>query len=137
MPLATTGLPLGLSTENDLARLGVRGRSPAYAITETSVASRARFSASRARRIASSVSGRTSRTRFGFGIRISRTGFRSTRPQLTAHRNIPEICPPSTVNAAYKAHAGEKWMAIYPYNDHEGGGAFHQVEQMTWLRSLM
>ena len=47
------------------------------------------------------------------------------------------ICPPSTVYAAYNAYAGERWMAIYPYNDHEGGGAFHQVEQMTWLRSLL
>ena len=47
------------------------------------------------------------------------------------------ICPPSTVYAAYNAYAGEKRMAVYPYNDHEGGGAFHQVEQMTWLRSLL
>jgi cephalosporin-C deacetylase len=47
------------------------------------------------------------------------------------------ICPPSTVYAAYNAYAGEKRMAVYPYNDREGGGAFHQVEQMTWLRSLL
>ena len=36
-------------------------------------------------------------------------------------------------DAAYNAYAGEKRIAIYPHNDHEGGGAFHQVEQMTWL----
>ena len=47
------------------------------------------------------------------------------------------ICPPSIVYAACNAYAGEKRMAVYPYNDHEGGGAFHQVEQMTYLRSLL
>ena len=44
---------------------------------------------------------------------------------------------PEAAGWAYNAYAGEKRMAIYPYNDHEGGGAFHQVEQMTWLRSLL
>jgi cephalosporin-C deacetylase len=43
-------------------------------------------------------------------------------------------CPPSTVYAAYNAYSGSKEMRVYPYNDHEGGQAFHEGEQLAWLR---
>lgn len=46
---------------------------------------------------------------------------------------MDEICPPSTVYAAYNAYAGPKEIHEYAYNDHEGGGPFHQLAQMRWL----
>jgi cephalosporin-C deacetylase len=46
-------------------------------------------------------------------------------------------CPPSTVYAAYNAHAGPKEIAVYPFNDHEGGGEFHRARQLRWLAALL
>lgn len=44
------------------------------------------------------------------------------------------ICPPSTVYGAYNAFAGaSKKIVQYNYNDHEGGGAFQDREQLAWL----
>jgi cephalosporin-C deacetylase len=37
------------------------------------------------------------------------------------------------VYAAYNGYAGTKEIREYAYNDHEGGGAFHQLAQLTWL----
>jgi cephalosporin-C deacetylase len=47
------------------------------------------------------------------------------------------ICPPSTVYAAYNAYSGPKEIAVYPDNDHEGGGATHQARQLQWLRGVV
>ena len=41
----------------------------------------------------------------------------------------------STVYAADNAYAGPKEMRVYPYNDHEGGQAFHEIEQLAFLRT--
>jgi hypothetical protein len=63
------------------------GRSPAYASTETSVASRIRSSARSRARIASTMigaTGRTNRFRVALGSLISRTGLRSILSQITA-----------------------------------------------------
>lgn len=44
------------------------------------------------------------------------------------------ICPPSTVYGAYNAYAGaSKKIVQYTFNDHEGGGAFQDREQLAWL----
>jgi cephalosporin-C deacetylase len=43
------------------------------------------------------------------------------------------VCPASTVFAAYHAYAGPKEISVYPYNDHEGGEAYHQAGQLRWL----
>jgi cephalosporin-C deacetylase len=55
-------------------------------------------------------------------------------PALFSVALMDQTCPPSTVYAAYNAYAGPKQMLVYPFNDHEGGQAFHQVEQLQWLR---
>jgi cephalosporin-C deacetylase len=47
------------------------------------------------------------------------------------------VCPASTVYAAYNAYAGRKTIREYPFNDHEGGEAFHQAEQLAWLAERM
>jgi cephalosporin-C deacetylase len=44
------------------------------------------------------------------------------------------ICPPSTVFAAYNAYAGPKRIEVYDFNEHEGGGAFHQRAQFAFAR---
>ncbi|WP_420643956.1 acetylxylan esterase [Candidatus Leptofilum sp.] len=49
---------------------------------------------------------------------------------------MDDICPPSTVYAAYNHYAGEKEMAVYAYNNHEGGGPFQLRKQAQFLREL-
>lgn len=47
---------------------------------------------------------------------------------------MDQICPPSTVYAAYNHWAGEKDIKVYTYNDHEGGGSYHNVEKLKFLK---
>jgi cephalosporin-C deacetylase len=49
---------------------------------------------------------------------------------------MDEICPPSTVYAAYNHYAGEKQIRVYRYNHHEGGGAYQTVEKLRFLGDL-
>ena len=47
---------------------------------------------------------------------------------------MDNVCPPSTVYAAFNAFAGsDKTIIDYEYNDHEGGGPFQDRRQMEWL----
>jgi cephalosporin-C deacetylase len=57
----------------------------------------------------------------------------ATAPALFSVALMDEICPPSTVYAAYNGYAGAKEIREYAYNDHEGGGAFHTLVQLNWL----
>jgi cephalosporin-C deacetylase len=56
-------------------------------------------------------------------------------PALFSVALMDVTCPPSTVYAAYNSYAGPKEMRVYPFNDHEGGQSFHEVEQLAWLRT--
>jgi cephalosporin-C deacetylase len=58
----------------------------------------------------------------------------ATAPALFSVALMDQTCPPSTGFAAYHAYAGPKDIEVYPYNDHEGGGAHHQARQLGWLR---
>jgi cephalosporin-C deacetylase len=50
---------------------------------------------------------------------------------------MDEICPPSTVFAAFNHYAGqEKNILHYSYNHHEGGGAYHNQEKLRFLGNL-
>jgi cephalosporin-C deacetylase len=49
---------------------------------------------------------------------------------------MDEICPPSTVFAAYNHFAGPKEIQVYTYNHHEGGGNYHKVELIQFLHRL-
>jgi cephalosporin-C deacetylase len=49
---------------------------------------------------------------------------------------MDEICPPSTVFAAYNHHRGPKDIRVYRYNHHEGGAHYQKVEQLKFLRAL-
>lgn len=49
---------------------------------------------------------------------------------------MDEICPPSTVFAAYNHWAGPKDIRVYRYNHHEGGATYQTQEKVRFLRSL-
>jgi cephalosporin-C deacetylase len=49
---------------------------------------------------------------------------------------MDNICPPSTVYGAYNAYAGDKAIESYTFNNHEGGGVFHERRQVEWLAAL-
>jgi cephalosporin-C deacetylase len=58
-------------------------------------------------------------------------------PALFSVGLMDEVCPPSTVYAAYNAYAGPKEMRAYPFNGHEGGRALHEAQQLRWLAERM
>ncbi len=49
---------------------------------------------------------------------------------------MDEVCPPSTVFAAYNSYAGAKEIKIWPYNHHEGGTNYQTVEKLKFLTML-
>jgi cephalosporin-C deacetylase len=59
---------------------------------------------------------------------------RGRAPALFSTALEDEICPPSTVFAAFNAYAhDDKSIEVYDFNDHEGGGPFHEAAQLRWL----
>ncbi len=49
---------------------------------------------------------------------------------------MDNICPPSTVFAAYNHYAGQKDIRIWQFNNHEGGGQHQQREQVQFLQGI-
>ncbi|MDZ4763489.1 MAG: alpha/beta fold hydrolase [Chloroflexota bacterium] len=51
---------------------------------------------------------------------------------------MDDVCPPSTVFAAYNAltTTQPKQIAVYPFNKHEGGGDLHFVEKLKFIRGV-
>ena len=49
---------------------------------------------------------------------------------------MDEICPPSTVFAAYNHYGGMKDIRVYRYNHHEGGGTYQAVEKLKFVAGL-
>ncbi len=64
-------------------------------------------------------------------------GRSATAPALFSVALQDEICPPSTVFAAYNAYGGAKQIREYAFNDHEGGEGFQQAAQLEWLAALL
>jgi cephalosporin-C deacetylase len=64
-------------------------------------------------------------------------GRRATAPALFSVALMDEICPPSTVYAAFNNYRGTKEIVEYPFNDHEGGEAFHDAAMIRWLISRL
>jgi len=50
---------------------------------------------------------------------------------------MDEICPPSTVYAAYNYYGGEKNILTYTFNHHEGGGIYQSVEKVKFLIDVL
>lgn len=57
----------------------------------------------------------------------------ATAPALFSVGLMDLICPPSTIFAAYNWYGGPGEIREYPFNDHEGGGGFHDVAKLRWL----
>jgi len=64
-------------------------------------------------------------------------GRSAAAPAIFSVGLMDQVCPPSTVYAAYNAYAGPKQIEEYPYNDHEGGAAHHQAVTLAWLNKIM
>ena len=47
---------------------------------------------------------------------------------------MDEVCPPSTVYAAFNHYQGAKEIRVWPYNRHEGGEAYQMREKLAFLR---
>jgi cephalosporin-C deacetylase len=61
---------------------------------------------------------------------------RATAKALFSTALMDQVCPPSTVYAAYNHWAGQKDIKVYPYNGHEGGGTHHEVEKVKFLKRI-
>lgn len=61
---------------------------------------------------------------------------RASMPAFFSVGLMDDICPPSTIYSAYNHYAGPKEMYIYEYNQHEGGGNFHEREKLRILDEL-
>ncbi len=62
---------------------------------------------------------------------------RSNAPALFSTGLMDNICPPSTVFAAYNHYAGWKDIKVYPFNLHDGGGSHHDFEKLKFLKNVM
>jgi cephalosporin-C deacetylase len=49
---------------------------------------------------------------------------------------MDDICPPSTVFAAYNHYQGDKDIRIWPFNNHEGGQSFQAVDKLKLLAEV-
>ena len=61
---------------------------------------------------------------------------RAKAPALFAVGLMDDICPPSTVYAAYNHYAGAKDIRVWRYNEHDGGGTFQVVDEIKFLSEL-
>jgi cephalosporin-C deacetylase len=61
---------------------------------------------------------------------------RASAPALVSVGLMDEICPPSTVFAAFNHYAGPKEMKIWSFNRHEGGETQQSIEKLRFLQAL-
>lgn len=59
---------------------------------------------------------------------------RARCPALYSAGLMDDVCPPSTVYAAFNHHPAHKRMVEYPFNRHEGGESFHNAHKLAFLR---
>jgi cephalosporin-C deacetylase len=63
---------------------------------------------------------------------------RASAPALFSVALMDAVCPPSTVFAAYNRWAHPRTaIEVYPYNGHEGGGAFQRAAQLRFAAELL
>ncbi len=61
---------------------------------------------------------------------------RASAPALFSVGLMDEICPPSTVFAAYNHYRGPAEIRVWPYNGHEAGELHQQAERFEFLEGL-
>lgn len=74
-------------------------------------------------------------------------GRRATAPALFSVAQMDDVCPPSTVFAAYNAYGTGapaspqtvpvKAIEVYRFNNHEGGQEHHWVSQLRYVAALL
>lgn len=62
---------------------------------------------------------------------------RASAPALFSVALMDDICPPSTVYAAYNRYEGPRELRVYPYNEHEGGQAYQWLAQHDFLSGIL
>ncbi|MEJ3404479.1 acetylxylan esterase [Rathayibacter sp. YIM 133350] len=62
---------------------------------------------------------------------------RATAPALFSTALHDEVCPPSTVFAAFNSWPAEHEIEVYPFNGHEGGRGHQWQRQASWLAERM
>lgn len=58
---------------------------------------------------------------------------RASAPALFSAGLMDDVCPPSTVFAAYNHYAGAKEMRVWPFNRHEGGESYQSAAKLAFL----
>lgn len=61
---------------------------------------------------------------------------RSKAPALYSTGLMDPICPPSTVFATYNYVNAPKDIKVYEFNEHDGGGSYHTLHQIRFLKAL-
>ena len=61
---------------------------------------------------------------------------RAKSPALFSTALMDDICPPSTVFAAYNYYGGTKDIRVWQYNQHEGGGSYQALEKLRFIKNL-
>jgi len=61
---------------------------------------------------------------------------RAQSPALFSVGLMDDICPPSTVFAAYNHYNAPKQIRVWPFNQHEGGETFQTVEKIKFLAEI-
>jgi cephalosporin-C deacetylase len=62
---------------------------------------------------------------------------RAKTPALFSTGLMDDICPPSTVFAAFNHYAGPKEIKVWLYNRHEGGENLQSAEKLRFLAGLL
>jgi cephalosporin-C deacetylase len=50
---------------------------------------------------------------------------------------MDDVCPPSTVYAAYNHYAGDRRITVYPFNGHEGGEKLRDAEHLAFALEVL
>lgn len=61
---------------------------------------------------------------------------RAKCPALFSVALMDDICPPSTIFAAYNHYTGPKRIEIYPFAGHEGGGSHQTKKKIEFLKEI-
>ena len=62
---------------------------------------------------------------------------RAKAPALLSVGLMDDICPPSTVFAAFNHYGGPKQIKVYEFNQHDGGGAHHLLEKIKFAQQSL
>jgi len=62
---------------------------------------------------------------------------RASAPALFSVGLMDDICPPSTVYAAYNHYAAQKQIEVWPFNRHEGGQNFQSRAKLRFLKQVL